>query len=65
VHDPTFTATFSPAEAEEPSSSPSTDTSITSEPEPESTPEVASAAGVLVIGSLLVSLSLIRRRTRK
>ncbi|MFQ5978086.1 MAG: hypothetical protein ACE5OZ_08160 [Candidatus Heimdallarchaeota archaeon] len=61
VHDPTFTATFSPKAAEEPG----TDTDTTSEPEPESTPEVASAAGVLVIGSLLVTLSLIRRRTRK
>lgn len=60
-HDPTFTATFSPKAA-----GTATDTDTTSEPEPESTPGfVGDSAAVFVIGSLLVSLSLIRRRTRK
>ncbi|MHA2368974.1 MAG: hypothetical protein ACXADX_09140 [Candidatus Hodarchaeales archaeon] len=66
VHDPTFTATFSPKAADEPSSGPATDTDTSSEPEPDSTPGfVGDSAAVFVIGSLLVSLSLIRRRTRK
>lgn len=69
VHDPTFTATFAAQAAEEPSASDSETASqlslSSSEPAPESTPAAASAAGVFVIGSLLVGLGIIRRRLRK
>jgi hypothetical protein len=65
VHDPTFTATFSPEEAEESSSEPATDTDTASEPEPESTPAAASAAGVVVVGSLFIALGISRRYMRK
>lgn len=69
VHDPTYTATFAAQAAEDPSGS-DTDTGgepsrSSSEPAPESTPAAASAAGVFVIGSLLVSLGILRRHLRK
>jgi hypothetical protein len=64
VHDPTFTATFSPSAAEE-SSETEPPSSVSSEPPPESTPAAASAAGVFVIGALLITLGILRRHLRK
>ncbi|MFQ5979569.1 MAG: hypothetical protein ACE5OZ_15685 [Candidatus Heimdallarchaeota archaeon] len=65
VHDPTFTATFAEPESEPSSEPPASGPDGSSEPESESIPAAASAAGVFVVGSLLLGLSVIRRRTRK